>query len=232
MNTTVSVVIPCHNEAESIQNVIKAVPKEVFEIVVVDNNSTDATAERARECGVRVVTEHRIGYGRALKTGFDAAQGTVIATLDGDGQYPSDAIMRLVGMLEDEQLDFLSASRFPLSNKRSMPKIRQVGNLFLTFLTNVLFNLSILDSQSGMWAFRRSVLDSIHLESDGMSLSEEIKIRSFLHPSVRCGESYISYEARSGKSKLSVMRDGYKNAMYLFSLRQTLPINHKKCGTS
>jgi len=81
----ISVVIPCHNEEAGVAAVLAQMPSMVDEVVVVDNASTDRTAEVARGAGARVVFEARKGYGRAYKTGFAAARGDVIVTMDGDG---------------------------------------------------------------------------------------------------------------------------------------------------
>ena len=89
---TISVVIPCYNEEEGIQHVIRSLPPSVDEVVVVDNNSTDRTAEVSAALGARVVPEKRKGYGAAYKAGLPAATKDVTVTMDGDGTYPSEQI--------------------------------------------------------------------------------------------------------------------------------------------
>ncbi|MBI5220707.1 MAG: glycosyltransferase [Candidatus Liptonbacteria bacterium] len=218
-NLKVSVVIPCRNEAESIAKVIAALPKEVDEIVVVDNGSTDDTARIAAAANARVIPESVPGYGRALKTGFAAATGDVIVTLDGDGQYPAEDTVRLVQTLQNRKLDFVSANRFPLRNKNALPWVRRFGNGFFTYVVNALFGLSLLDSQSGMWIFRISVLKRFKLVSDDMPLSEEIKIKAATNPGIKFGESPIDYRPRSGTSKLIPWKHGLLNLWFLLRLR-------------
>ncbi|MBI2632967.1 MAG: glycosyltransferase family 2 protein [Parcubacteria group bacterium] len=215
----ISVVIPCYNEEEGIEKVIRSIPNGVREIIVVDNNSTDATAEVARGLGARVVFERKQGYGRAFKTGFANAQGTIIATLDGDAQYPAHKIIEVAKFLIDNNLDFILCSRFPLDDKVCMPQSRIIGNKILTLVTNIVFNLSLQDSQSGMWIFRKNILDGIHLKSDDMSFSEEIKIRVATNQKYRFREYHIPYAERSGKSKLFPLKHGIKNLLYLFFLK-------------
>src|SRR5262245_28489923 len=111
---TLSVVIPCHNEEQGVRDVLDRMPSAADEVVVVDNNCTDRTAEVARGRGAVVVSEKRPGYGAAYKAGFAAATRDVIVTLDGDGTYPPEEIPRLVDTLVDRGWDFLSACRFPL----------------------------------------------------------------------------------------------------------------------
>lgn len=213
-----SVVIPCHDEEESIKNVIQSIPREIDEIIVVDNNSTDKTAITANRLGATVIFEGAKGYGKALKTGFQNARGDIIITFDGDGQHPAEKILEMVRYLEEKELDFLSGNRFPVDSS-SLNITRILGNKLLTFFVNILFNLKIKDSQSGMWVFRKKVNEKIILESDDMALSEEIKIKVCLHPSLVFGEYPIPYHQRTGNSKLSVVKDGLKNLFLLLRLR-------------
>ncbi len=94
-----------------------------------------------------------------------------------------------------------------------------LGNKALTFTTNLLFHVWIKDSQSGMWVFHRSLLDRLDLTSDGMALSEEIKIEAFRKGKAR--EVPIEYRRRVGEVKLSSWKDGYKNIRFLFTKRRT-----------
>ena len=215
----VSVVIPCYNEQHSIKPVIDAVPKGVLEIILVDNNSTDESMRVARECGARVVQETTQGYGAALKCGFREAKGAIIASFDADNQYPAEEIPRILDFLNTNNLDFVSASRFPLTEKASMSLVRRVGNWGPTLAANVLFLLSLTDSQSGMWVFKRSALGRILPKSDDMPLSQELKIRAALDPSIRFAEYHIPYRVRIGESKLFPFRHGVKLLLSLLVLR-------------
>lgn len=215
----VSVVIPCYNEASGIRSVLEQLPDCVDEVVVVDNNSTDGTGDLARALGAHVVTEKRQGYGAAYKAGFPAATGDVIVTVDGDGQHPAREIENLVEQLHDQKLDFISAARFPLSDARAMSLANRLGNRVLTWTTRILYGRPIRDSQSGMWVFRRAILPKLHLTSDGMSFSEEIKIEAFSHPEVRFAEASIPYTPRIGEAKLRRWRDGWKNLVFLVRKR-------------
>jgi hypothetical protein len=218
---TISVVIPCYNEEEGVREVIGRMPTAVDEVVVVDNNCTDRTAEVARGLGAVVVTEPRPGYGAAYKAGLKAATREVIVTLDGDGAYPPEEIPGLVDTLVDRGWDFLSASRFPLSDPEAMRLTNRLGNRVLTAAAAVLFLKPIRDSQSGMWVFRRGVLGRLRITSDGMAFSEEIKLEAVLR-GCRFGEAHIPYGARSGKVKLRKWRDGWDNLTFLVRKRLNL----------
>ena len=214
----ISVVIPCYNEQDGVREVIGRMPAAVDEVVVVDNNCTDRTAEVARALGARVVAERTPGYGAAYKAGLKAATGDIVATLDGDGTYPPEEIPRLVDMLVEKKWDFLSASRFPLSDPKAMGLSNRVGNWVLTAAAAVLFFKPIRDSQSGMWVFRRALLDRVRLTSDGMAFSEEIKLEALLR-GFRFGEAHIPYGVRVGQVKLQKWRDGMANLWFLVRKR-------------
>lgn len=213
-----SVVIPCYNEENGVREVMGRMPAAVDEVVVVDNNCTDRTAEVARELGARVVEERIAGYGAAYKAGLKAATGDVVITLDGDGTYPPEQIPALVDRLVEKRWDFLSACRFPLSDPKAMSLSNRIGNWVLTFAAAVLFFRPIRDSQSGMWVFRRPVLERLSLTSNGMAFSEEIKLEALLR-GCRFGEAHIPYGARVGEVKLQKWRDGWDNLTFLMRKR-------------
>lgn len=218
---TISVVIPCYNEEEGVARVIKSLPPSIDEVVVVDNNSTDRTAEVARELGARVVFEERKGYGAAYKAGLPVVTGDITITMDGDGTYPVEQIEECIDHLIDRQLDFVSASRFPLKDPSAMNASNQFGNWVLTAGTAVLFLKPIRDSQSGMWIYRSAIYPELKVRSDGMPFSEEIKIAAIRNPRLRFDEYHVNYHPRIGEVKLNKWRDGLLNLLYLVKLRFT-----------
>jgi len=215
----ISVVIPCYNEEEGVRYTIGTLPDCVDEIVVVDNNCTDRTAEVATELGARVVEEKTKGYGAAYKAGLPAVTGDVTITLDGDGTYPAEQIPELVDYLVDNGLDFISASRFPLQNPKAMNFSNKVGNTVLTIGMAVLYGKAVKDSQSGMWVYRSEVYPKLNVTSDGMPLSEEIKIEAIRHPDVKFDEYHVNYHPRVGEVKLEKWRDGFRNLAFLVTKR-------------
>ncbi|MEQ1834499.1 MAG: glycosyltransferase family 2 protein [Candidatus Eisenbacteria bacterium] len=217
-NLKISLVIPCYNEEDGVREVIGRCPKDIDEIVVVDNNCTDRTAEVARSLGAVVVHEKTPGYGAAYKAGMKAATGDLIVTLDGDGTYPPESIPALVDTLVTRRWDFLSGCRFPLADPKAMGLTNQFGNWVLTVTAMVLFFKPIRDSQSGMWVFKRALLDKMRVTSDGMPFSQEIKLEAILK-GFRFGEEHIEYGARIGEVKLQKWRDGWLNLSFLFQKR-------------
>jgi glycosyltransferase involved in cell wall biosynthesis len=218
---TVTVVIPCYNEEEGIARVIPSLPGSVDEVIVVDNNSTDRTSEVARNLGARVVFEKRKGYGAAYKAGLSAVTTDITVTMDGDGTYPTSQIEECIDYLIDNELDFVSASRFPLKDPTSMKLWNKIGNTVLTLATLVLFMRAIKDSQSGMWIFKSALYKDLSPQSDGMPFSEEIKITAIRRRGIRFDECQIDYHVRIGEVKLQKWRDGFENLMYLIKLRFT-----------
>ncbi|MBI2821323.1 MAG: glycosyltransferase family 2 protein [Acidobacteria bacterium] len=215
----ITVIIPCLNEEQGIQKVLAQIPHFVDETIVVDNNSTDRTAEIAAGMGAKVIPEKITGYGRAYKTGLLHAQGDVIVTLDGDHSYPVDAISYLLENLFHSRARFLSASRFPIRFKGAMSFKHRIGNLVLSAAMSVLFMKRVRDSQSGMWIFYKEALKEMKLESNAMAFSEEIKIEAILNRNIGFEEIPIAYSNRAGEIKLQPWRDGFKNLGYLFKKR-------------
>ncbi len=110
---SITVIIPCLNEEQGIERVLRAMPEFVDEVIVVDNNSTDRTVEVAASLGAKVIREDVRGYGRAYKRGFAAATGDLIVTLDGDQSYPVDALVLPAGSVP------APGSRFPELSRAS-----------------------------------------------------------------------------------------------------------------
>jgi dolichol-phosphate hexosyltransferase len=215
----ITVISPCLNEEQGIEKVLRRMPEFVDEVIVVDNGSTDRTSDVARSFGARVIREDVRGYGRAYKTGFSQATGDIIVTLDGDHSYPPDAISYLLEAFLHLDVDFLNASRFPVRDRNAMSFKNKFGNLVLSLAMSILYFRWVRDSQSGMWVFRRSILEGMKLTSDGMAFSEEIKVEALKKNRNRFGEIFIMYSSRLGETKLNAWRDGFHNLWFLVQKR-------------
>lgn len=235
-----TLLVPTLNEAGSIGHVLdgfraaseaanpRLFPRDPieWEMIVIDGRSTDGTAEIAAAHGARVVKEPRPGYGRAYLTGFAAAQGEVVATVDGDATYPAEEIPTLVRKLLDEQLDFISGDRLERVDRKAMTTEHRIGNWVLNLFVRIAYATyfrgipggSLRDSQSGMWVFRRSILERLKLTQEGMALSEELKLEVVLR-GLKFVEVPITYKERWGLPKLSSWRDGRQNLVFLFRKR-------------
>ena len=235
-----TLIVPTLNEAASVGHVIRRFRAAVaeanprlftddpidWEVLVIDGASTDGTAELARAEGARVVVEPRKGYGRAYRTGFAEAQGEILATSDGDATYPVEEIPGFVRRLIDERLDFITANRLAHLDRKAMTTEHRIGNWLLnTFLRIAYAHYlkpggagGLKDSQSGMWVFRRELLDKIRLTQDGMAMSEELKLEVILNR-LTFAEVPIRYAERWGAPKLSSWRDGRRNLFFLIEKR-------------
>jgi glycosyltransferase involved in cell wall biosynthesis len=215
----ITVIIPCLNEEQGVGKILQAMPEFVDEVIVVDNNSTDRTAQVAQDLGAKVIREEVRGYGRSYKRGFAAATGDLMVTLDGDHSYPVDALSYLIEAFLHLDVDFLNASRFPVRDRRAMSLKHKLGNLVLSLAMSMLYLRWVRDSQSGMWVLRRSIIDKMQLESDGMAFSEEIKIEALKNSRIRFGEISIQYSSRLGEIKLNPWLDGFYNLFFLVKKR-------------
>ena len=219
----ITILMPALNEEESIAKTIEMIPFNVLneagfetDVLVVDGGSSDKTVEYAKSAGARVILSRK-GYGRQYMAGFKEARGEIIITADSDCSYPMEEVPGLINILISENLDFISTNRFARMDKYSMMFLNKLGNKILTFSTNLLFNFSLKDSQSGMWVISKKMLDEIRLKGSGMSLSQEIKIRAFRNFKSREVDS--TYRKRIGKVKLRMFIDGMDNLYNLLKLR-------------
>jgi glycosyltransferase involved in cell wall biosynthesis len=216
----VSVVVPCLNEAESIEACVAAARKALDEgdytgeVVVVDNGSTDGSGTLAADAGARVVHEPRRGYGRAYLTGLAEARGRYIVMLDADMTYDAGELPRFVEALDDGG-DVVLGDRMQGIQPGAMPWLhRRVGNPVLTGLLNRLFGTEVNDAHCGMRAVRREALPSLDLRTTGMELASEMVIRA-AKADLDIRQFPIEYHPREGESKLSTWRDGWRHLRFL-----------------
>jgi glycosyltransferase involved in cell wall biosynthesis len=217
----ITVVIPCYNEERGLPRVLAKIPAAVDEILVLDNVSTDRTVEVAlADPRVRVIQHPvNLGYGGSYLRGLPMAHGDILVTTDGDGTYPVEDCMRVIDVLLDRELDFVSCSRFPLEDPGCMTPRNRFGNWVLNTLVSLIYRLRLRDAQSGMWVFRRTLLGRLDLHNTGMAFSNEIKIEAFGNRAFRAAEVPIHYAERIGESKLYPFRDGVRMAAFLISRR-------------
>lgn len=217
-NYTISVIIPCYNEAERLPLVLSKMPECVDEVIVVDNNSTDNTSKVARENNAKVVFEQKKGYGRAHKAGLLHASSDIIFAIDGDGAFSPQYIPVFIDTMISENLDFIWGSRFCPNNKTRMRRLNYIGNKILTFIMSRLYNIQVCDSQSGVWLLKRSLLNELHLVSDGMSFSEEIKMEIISSGNIRFKEVPVICGTNASKRNVILLvYEGIKNLFFLFS---------------
>jgi glycosyltransferase involved in cell wall biosynthesis len=216
----VSVVIPCLNEAENIEQCVRlslealAVGGLSGEVVVSDNGSSDGSAELAAAAGARVVHEPRRGYGSAYLAGFGAARGEYIVMLDADMTYPFEEIPRFVQELRDGA-QLVMGDRMDNIQPGAMHWVnRYIGNPLLSGTLNLFFRTGIRDAHCGMRGFRRDILPLLDLRTTGMEFASEMVIRASKEK-LDIREFPISYAPRGGESKLSRFSDGWRHLRFL-----------------
>lgn len=219
----VSVVIPARNEARNLPYVLSQVPKDVFEIVLVDGNSVDDTAGVARSLrdDLRVVGQDRPGKGNALICGFREARGDIIVMLDADGSMDAGEIPRYVNALMNGA-DFVKGSRYAQGGGSSdITLIRSAGNVVLKKTVNTLFGSKYSDLCYGYSAFWTWTLPYLALDCDGFEIETLMNIRA-----ITAGLNIFevpSFESPRvhGESNLNAVRDGMRILRTIASERTT-----------
>lgn len=217
----VSVVIPAHNEEEGITQVIRCLQQLGsdrhtgldLEIVVVDDGSSDATAERARSCGV-VVVQHpcRGGYGLAIKSGIREASNDLIAITDADGTYPVEDLPQMIAKME-KGFDMVVGQRRGREYRGTF--LKMPARIFFKFLVQFSTGQHIPDINSGLRVFRKSDVVPLfpHL-CDTFSFTTTLTLAyCFLHKFITY--TPISYGKRVGKAKVRMVRDSLRTLQYI-----------------
>jgi glycosyltransferase involved in cell wall biosynthesis len=217
----ISVVIPCLNEEAAVGAVVDQAWQGIEaagrrgEVIVVDNGSSDRSAEVAAEHGAMVVEESRRGYGSAYLAGLAHAKGQYIVMGDADGTYPMHELGQFVDALESGS-DLVVGSRF---NGRihddAMPwSNRWIGNPILTKLLGLLFGIRVSDAHCGMRAMRREVLPALNLHATGMEFASEMVFKAYRR-GLRVTEIPIDYFQRTGESKLNRFSDAWRHVRFM-----------------
>jgi glycosyltransferase involved in cell wall biosynthesis len=216
----VSVVIPCLNEAESIELCVRTARNVLEangfagEVIVADNDSDDGSPLIASKAGAIVVHQPVRGYGSAYLAGFGAARGRYIVMADADLTYDFEEIPRFVAELE-KGADMVIGDRMKNIHPGAMPwHHRYIGNPLLSGFLNLLFKTGIDDAHCGMRALRRDRLEQLDLRTTGMEFASEMVIRAAKEKLV-LAQFPIEYHPRGGESKLSSVRDGWRHLRFL-----------------
>ncbi len=185
------------------------------EVIVVDNGSTDRSAELAAAHGAQVVEEPRRGYGNAYLTGLAHARGDYIIMGDADGTYPLRLLGDFVDRLESGS-DLVLGSRFEGAiHAGAMPwSNRWIGNPILTGMLNLMFGVKVSDAHCGMRALRRDALQVLDLHSTGMEFASEMVFKASRR-GLTVSEIPIDYFARTGESKLSRFGDAWRHVRFM-----------------
>jgi len=212
MNKQLSVIIPAYNEEKAISQTIEDLKKEInkipdfeYEIIVVNDGSTDKTKEiLGKISNIKLIhhPENR-GYGASLKTGFKQSQGELILITDADGTYPNESIPDLIKYIPE--YDMVVGARTGKNAK--IPLIRKPAKWVLGRLANYLSGVKIPDINSGLRIMKKSLIEKfIYILPDGFSFTTTITLASLTN-GYRIKYVPIGYSKRGGKSKFRPIRD-------------------------
>lgn len=207
MAETIKVIIPAYNEEHSIRNVIHDIPSFVDEIIVVNNNSTDATKKNAQQAGATVLTELKAGYGNACLKGIEYIKQQkkttdIVVFLDGDySDYPEE-LSKIVTPIIEKNIDFVVGSRVKKFREKGAMQPQQIfGNWLATFLMRVFFKSKFTDL-GPFRAIKFDTLMALKMEDPTYGWTVEMQLK-VLKQQFTYKEIAVSYRNRIGVSKVS-----------------------------
>jgi glycosyltransferase involved in cell wall biosynthesis len=199
-----SVVMPVYNEKDFVLKIIyKVLALEmVKELIVVDDCSSDGTRELLKEAAFddrvkRCYHEKNSGKGAAIRTGFGKVTGEVVVIQDADLEYDPNEFIEMIKPIRDGVADVVYGSRLSGGKPQRVHMFwHRVGNDFLTFITDFLFNSTLTDMETCYKMFKRSVIDNIRIRSDDFSVEPELTAKILKNKDLRVYEIPISYYGR------------------------------------
>lgn len=217
---SVAILIPCYNEELTIGGMVKDLRKTLpsAQIIVCDNNSTDATTATARNHGAVVLTESRQGKGYAVQRLFSCAEADIYVLMDGDATYDIASLPTLIEKLHTERLGMVVGARIA-QQQTAYRAGHQWGNRLITGMLGLLFETQFKDILSGYRVFSRAFVKSFPVNTGGFTIESAITVHA-LQLRIPCTEVQTPYYARpSGShSKLNTWRDGLRISTYIATL--------------
>jgi glycosyltransferase involved in cell wall biosynthesis len=229
--TRISVIIPAYNEANSIANVLRDIPKGLAsEVIVVDNNSTDGTGKVVLENGATVLLQTRQGYGNACLKGLEylalkpaSEKPEIVVFLDGDySDYP-EQMPKLIAPILQNRADLVIGSRALGNREKGSMTLPQVfGNWLATFLLHKIYRIKFTDL-GPFRAIRYESLVSLNMQDQTYGWTVEMQLKA-AKLGLRCTEIAVPYRKRIGVSKISgtikgTILAGYKILYTIFKYR-------------
>ncbi|MBR3594748.1 glycosyltransferase [Candidatus Saccharibacteria bacterium] len=218
----IAVLIPCYNEAKTIEHVVKDYKKALPEatIYVYDNNSTDKTGDIAKTAGAVVRTEKRQGKGNVVRSMFKDIDADCYLMIDGDGTYPSNAAKKMCEMVLEGGADMVVGDRLSSTYfKENKRRFHNFGNRLVRGLINLIFKSNIRDIMTGYRAFSRDFVKTFPVLSKGFEIETEMTVHA-LDKNLCIAELPIDYKDREAgsESKLNTMSDGFKVLLTIMRL--------------
>lgn len=204
-----AIIIPAYKEAEGLPVVLEKVYKIIddsYEVIVVDDGSTDKTGERASSFPCRLIRhEQNQGKGEAMKVGVKEAQSENVIFIDADNTYPVEAIPDIARFLE--HFDMVVASR--AKGRENIPRFNRIGNFIFKCLLRYLHDCKVKDPLSGLYGLKQAQFERMQLNSKGFTIETEIAIKA-ARMKLKIAEFPIEYSPRLGKQKLGRIKHGWQ----------------------
>ena len=225
-----TLLLPTLDEAQALSGVIGRIPRNAIEssgyllrVVVIDGGSTDGTKEIAQSLDCETIEQvSGRGKGNGLREAFHRfiqTEDEFLVLMDADGTYRPEEIVDLLERLTSPNVEIVIGSRMKGTISRgAMTRRNYVGNRILTWLAVVLYSRYVSDLCTGFWAFKRSAIEKMKLNSTGFEIEAEM-YTSAVHEKIKMAEVPIHYDSRIGQSKLGSIRDGIRIAMKLLKRR-------------
>ena len=207
----VVLLIPCYNEAVTIEKVVKDFARELPQarVYVFDNNSTDGSGEIARRAGAQVVLSSGQGKGKVIRHMLDVVDADLYVLVDGDDTYPADAVPEMLARLQRDHLEMLVGARLESYEEGAFRPFHRFGNRLISRLISVLFQTRLEDVLSGYRVFSRAFVRVVRTRSRGFEVETEMTLQA-LSKGLSVAEMPVRYVRRpeGSTSKLSTWSDG------------------------
>lgn len=220
-----SIVLPCLDEKETIQQVIAKAQKSILtsgmsgEVIVADNGSTDGSQELAKALGAKVINVPAKGYGAAIQGGISSAEGKYVVMGDADDSYALDELSLFLAKLEDG-FDLVMGNRFAGGiDPGAMPWLHKYfGNPILSWIGRIFFKVPINDFHCGLRAFNKESIRKLELQTTGMEFASEMVVKSAIN-GLRIAEvpTTLRKDGRTRPPHLRTWRDGWRHLIFLLA---------------
>jgi dolichol-phosphate hexosyltransferase len=219
LNNYLTIVIPALNESQTIADVISRTKIYSNDIIVIDGNSSDNTAEIALSLGAKIVKDHGRGKGEAIRTVIPHIKGEITVFIDADGSHDPDDIPALITPIIEDRADHVSASRLTGGSSELHGGFdecfRLMGSSFITACINNRFGVRLSESQNGFRAIKTQVLRSLGLQENITTIEQEMIIKT-LKKGFRMGEvPSHEHKRKAGYSKINIRKVAFR---YVYSM--------------